>query len=120
MAHCCLAGIAASNLPEKYDELRAAYISVLDIDDLEPPPFAEFRGMRSICGNILCKWVLVLCCFLRYCVLRAMLFFGAFAWNVECAGRRDNDRQYFVAIGKVMWPVGYVLFRVGCANCAWS
>ena len=60
MAHCCLAGMASSNLPGKYEELRASYNSVIDHDVPRAPPFAEFRGMSSICGNVLCKWV-VLC-----------------------------------------------------------
>lgn len=73
MAHCCLAGMAASNLPEKYEELRASYNSVVDNDDQKAPPFEEFQGMRSICGNILCKWVFVLWCFTSCRVLRAMV-----------------------------------------------
>lgn len=43
---------------EKYEELRALHNSVVDIDVSRAPPFEEYRGMSSICGNIFCMWVL--------------------------------------------------------------
>lgn len=58
LAHCCLAGMVISGNAEKYEELRIAYNSVLDDGLLRAPPVEEYRGMSSICGNIMCKWVL--------------------------------------------------------------
>lgn len=50
---------------EKYEELRASYNSVVDIGVPRAPPFEEYRGMRSICGNVFCMWVL--CCVVCSC-----------------------------------------------------
>lgn len=58
--HVCLTCMVVSCNPEKYEELRTAHNFVVDNDALRAPPFEEFRGISSICGNIFCKWVL--CC----------------------------------------------------------
>ena len=61
--HVCLNCMVVSGNAEKYEELRASYNSVIDNKVPRAPPFTEFRGMSSICGNVFCKWVLfvVLC-----------------------------------------------------------
>eukprot|EP00752_Nemacystus_decipiens_P005075 g4606.t1 len=56
VAHCCLAGMASSNLAGPYEELRTSYNSVIN-DGRQAPPFEEFRGMSCICENVLCKSV---------------------------------------------------------------
>ena len=62
LAHCCLAGMVVSGNADKYKKLRTAYNSVLDDSGLRAPPFEEYRGMSSICGNVMCKWVLRVGC----------------------------------------------------------
>lgn len=58
LAHYCLAGMVVSGNADKYEKLRTAYNSVLDDAGPMAPPFEEYRGMSSICGNVMCKWVL--------------------------------------------------------------
>ena len=53
--HICLNCMAVSGNEVKYEELRTSYNSVVDNDVPRAPPFAEFRGMSSICRNVFCK-----------------------------------------------------------------
>lgn len=80
--HCCLAVMVISGNVEKYEELRAAHNSVVDSDFLRPPPFEEFRGMSSICGNIFCKWVLVVLCAVSSVAGGVC---DLLPWNASCA-----------------------------------
>eukprot|EP00903_Cladosiphon_okamuranus_P014223 g13214.t1 len=57
LVHHCLACMAISGNADKYEELRASLNSVVDIGAPRAPPFEEYRGMRSICGNIFCRSV---------------------------------------------------------------
>ena len=55
--HCCLAGMVGSGDADKYEKMRTAYNSVLDDAALRAPPFEEYRGIGSICGSLMCRWV---------------------------------------------------------------
>eukprot|EP00752_Nemacystus_decipiens_P005072 g4603.t1 len=57
LVHICLGCMVALGNAEKYEQLRASYNSVADIGVPTAPPFAEFRGMGSICGNVFCMSV---------------------------------------------------------------
>ena len=59
--HVCLNCMVVTGNPRKYESLRTSYNSVADTGAPRAPPFEEFRGMSSICGNIFCRWVLPCC-----------------------------------------------------------
>ena len=52
-----------SGFTGKYEDLRDAYNSVMDADDLRRPrvpPIEEWRGITSICDHMFCRWAVLL------------------------------------------------------------
>ena len=57
--HLVLACMVLNGLTGKYGELRDAYNSVIDDDNVrrpKVPPMEEWRGITSICDHMFCRW----------------------------------------------------------------